>query len=97
MLLVVHILPKLVASQRLYCKESTMQDAQEIYYGMFTEDGNACVHGIVTVCRSANLSWAVAYQALGELAKTSKFAEATDTMVREMVYDAIGADGPFYI
>jgi hypothetical protein len=74
-----------------------MQDTQEIYYGMFTEDGNACVHGIVTACRSANLSWAVAYQALGELAKTSKFAEATDTMVREMVYDAIGSNEPFYI
>ena len=74
-----------------------MQDTQEIYYGMFTEDGNACVHGIVTACRSANLSWAVAYQALGELAKNSKFAEALDTMVREMGYDAIGADGPFYI
>jgi len=77
-----------------------MLEALDLDYGMFTEDGNACVHGIVTVCKTLNLPWAVAYDALREIAKTDKFGEAMDTMVREIVYDAIGAgerNESFYI
>jgi hypothetical protein len=66
----------------------------EIYYGMFSDEGNMAVHTIVTVAKSQNLSWADTYQALCNLASINpdSFGEATDTVVREMVYDAIGAD-----
>ena len=66
----------------------------EIYYGMFSDEGNMAVHTIVTNAKSQNLSWADTYQALRDLASSNpdSFGEATDTMVREIVYDAIGAD-----
>ena len=66
----------------------------EIYYGMYSDEGNMAVHTIVTVAKSQKLSWAETYQALRNLADSNpdSFGEATDTMVREMVYDAIGAD-----
>ena len=65
-----------------------------IYYGMYSDEGNMAVHGIVTTAKSQNLSWKQTYQALRELADSNpdSFGETMDTMVREMVYDAIGAD-----
>ena len=71
--------------------------AQEIYYGMFTDAGNQAVHAIVEHAQEHKLSWLEVYQELCRLAEVKVFAEALDTMVREYVYDAIGADGPFYI
>ena len=66
----------------------------DIYYGMFSDEGNKAVHTIVTVAKSQNLSWKDTYQALCYLANSNPdmYGEATDTMVREYVYDAIGAD-----
>ena len=66
----------------------------EIYYGMFSDEGNMAVHNIVTNAKNEKLSWKQTYQALRDLADSNpdSFGEATDTMVREMVYDAIGAD-----
>lgn len=65
---------------------------QEYNYGMFTEIGNAVVHAIVVSAQANNMSWIQTYRALYQLAQEdSRFSEATDTMVREMVYDAIGA------
>ena len=62
-------------------------------YGMFTSEGNVAVFGIVEYAKMHNLSWATVYQNLRDLAKFdyAKYGEATDTAVREMVYDAIGA------
>jgi hypothetical protein len=62
-------------------------------YGMFTSEGNVAVSGIVEYAKMHNLSWATVYQNLKDLAKFDydKYGEATDTMVRELVYDAIGA------
>ena len=74
-----------------------MQDAQEIYYGMFTDAGNKEVATIVEHAKANQLTWAQTYKLLSQLAMVSDYAEAMDTMVREMVYDAIDADGPFYI
>ncbi len=68
-------------------------------YAMYTELGNAGVHGIVTAARQANASWAQVYRWLHTLAEQEPFAEATDTMVRECVYSALGYDNreqPFY-
>ena len=61
-------------------------------YAMYTELGNAGVHGIVIVARAKDLTWAQTLNALRELADSNPdvFGEAMDTMVREYVYDALG-------
>ena len=62
-------------------------------YAMYTELGNAGVHGIVVAARAKQLTWAQTLNALRELADSNLelFGEAMDTMVRECVYDVIGA------
>lgn len=67
------------------------------YYGMFTEAGNAAIDGLVAVSKAMELKWPEVYSALCKLAENPKFGEATDTMVREMVYDALQFDTEFYI
>jgi hypothetical protein len=74
-----------------------MQDTQEIYYGMYTDAGNQAVHAIVEHARENKLAWLEVYQELCRLGEVKAFGEATDTMVREIVYDAIGSDEDFYI
>ena len=74
-----------------------MQDTQEIYYGMFTDAGNQEVATIVEHAKANQLTWAQTYKLLSQLAMVSDYAEATDTMVREIVYDAIGSDEDFYV
>jgi|TARA_Y100000296_G_scaffold62886_1_gene73130 hypothetical protein len=68
-------------------------------YGMFTEAGDILVDGIVDVAKGTDASWPWTYEKLEMLGKTKGFEEATDTMVRELVFDAIGYsdDTPFYI
>jgi hypothetical protein len=68
-------------------------------FGMFTDNGNILVQGIVDVAKSTDADWPWVYEKLEMLAKTKGFEEATDTMVREIVFDAIGYsnDTPFYI
>jgi hypothetical protein len=66
-------------------------------FGMFTDKGNAAVYGIVQGAISNNLSWLEVYHCLVHLADNPDFAEATDTMVRELVYDACGCTGDFYV
>lgn len=61
-------------------------------YAMFTDLGNAAVHAIVVAARKNNMSWPQTYQALLQLSQDKLFSEATDTMVREIVYCRIGAD-----
>lgn len=68
-----------------------------MYYGMFTEAGNIAVTGIVMYHREVKSPWLVVYQNLCDLARTDGFGEATDTMVREMVYDALGFTSDFYV
>ena len=68
-------------------------------YAMFTELGNAAVHAIVVAAKANNLNWAQVYRALYQLSEQKEFSEATDTMVREYVYSALGYDNneqPFY-
>jgi hypothetical protein len=69
------------------------------YYGMFSDEGNAAVHGIVLMAKVSGAGWLEVYQALENLknADYDKFGEATDTMVREIVYDAMGFTSDFYI
>ena len=77
-----------------------MNDTQEIYYGMYTDAGNQAVHAIVEHARKNQQAWLTVYQELCRLAEVKAFSEATDTMVREYVYSAIGADNrneSFYV
>lgn len=62
-------------------------------FGMFTSEGNIAVFGIVQYAKETGLDWQTVHQNLVDLANydPAKYGEATDTVVREMVYDAIGA------
>ena len=74
-----------------------MQDTKEIYYGMFTDAGNQAVHAIVERAQANDMAWLEVYQELCRLANVAVFAEATDTMVREIVYDALNFNSDFYV
>lgn len=77
-----------------------MNDTEEIYYGMYTDAGNQAVHAIVEHALKNNQAWLTVYQELCRLAEVKVFSEATDTMVREYVYSAVGADNrneSFYV
>jgi hypothetical protein len=65
-------------------------------YGMFSELGNAAVHGVVIAARERKLTWPETYRALSQLSEQKEFGEATDTEVREMVYSALNFKTPFY-
>jgi hypothetical protein len=67
-------------------------------YGMFTDFGNDAVHAIVRQALVLNLTWPQVYEELQDLARKfpKDFGEATDTEVRERVYDTLGFRTPFY-
>jgi len=60
-------------------------------YGMFTDAGTIVVGSIVAGAKAANLTWGQVYDMLHTISKIDAYGEATDTAVREVVYDAIGA------
>ena len=59
-------------------------------YGMFTEEGDTLIDGIVEVAKGTDADWSWVLDKLYKLGKTEEFGEATDTMVREIVFDTIG-------
>ena len=61
-------------------------------YAMYTELGNAGVAAVVETARVNNMTWGQVLKALRALAESNEdvFGEATDTAVRECVYDALG-------
>lgn len=67
------------------------------YFGMFTDAGNTEVAVIVEHARANNLTWPETYNLLCKLQKVPGYGECTDTMVREIVYDACGFESEFYI
>ena len=68
-------------------------------YGMYTEFGNDAIEAIVRSAKVLKMDWPTVYAELQSLADRfpKDFGEATDTVVRECVYDALGFDTPFYI
>jgi|14BtaG_2_1085337.scaffolds.fasta_scaffold08755_9 hypothetical protein len=76
-------------------------------YGMFTTKGNYMVGRIVEAALALikldddeRNAWQFAYRELQKLGEADEFGEATDTAVREEVYEAIVTDQgtiPFYI
>ena len=68
------------------------------YFGMYTEEGNEFVAKFVDKARQEGWDWPTTLKEITEIALTNqKYAEIFDTMVREIIYDAIGATGEFYI
>ena len=57
-------------------------------YGMFTDAGNQAVESIVILKFQRQLSWGTVQAMLAALALEEVYAEATDTAVREAVYEA---------
>jgi hypothetical protein len=67
------------------------------YFGMFTDAGNKEVSVIVEHAKVNNLTWPQTYKLLEQLAKVPGYGEVLDTMVREIVYDALDFKTAFYI
>jgi len=63
-------------------------------YGMYSPEGDRAIHGIVLRAIQNNYTWTQTYEELVQLADINYdlYGEALDTVVREYVYDAIGAD-----
>ena len=76
-------------------------------YAMFSEEGNTLVSRIAAAAQrlaaedGARAAWTWAHRELHKLAASDAFGEATDTMVREIVYgdviDAAEDSCEFYI
>ena len=76
-------------------------------FGMFTSKGNYMVERIAEAGKKlatedgcGKNAWAFAYRELRKLGYSDEFGEATDTDVRERVYEHVTADYPtnnFYI
>ena len=66
-------------------------------FAMFTPEGNALIQGIVLTAQYKKMSWLEVYQMLVNVSQMEGFGEATDTAVREMVYDACGFETNFYV
>lgn len=66
-------------------------------FGMFSDAGNQAVADIVLFAQKQNLDWPGVYGMLQQLSRKDEFGEATDTVVREYVYDALGFTSDFYV
>ena len=58
-------------------------------YGMFTEEGDYEVFRIVDLAKRARLTWNQVSGLLQQLSNTEGFEEATDTVVRERVWEEL--------
>ena len=64
-----------------------------IDYAMFTEEGNAMVNAIVTAAIDMERAFDYVMDKLNMLQETEAYAEATDTEVRETVYEVMWKEG----
>jgi hypothetical protein len=55
-------------------------------YGMFTEAGNALIHGVVIAARAGDMEWDRVVEVLTDISTLDGFEEAYDTEVRERVF-----------
>lgn len=58
-------------------------------YGMFTDEGNALIHGVVISARTTELDWRQVCEILYDISTLDGFEEASDTSVREAVHTAL--------
>jgi len=68
-------------------------------FAMFTPEGNSAVSMIVEMAKKKGWDWPRTQSELYVLANADAqlYGEATDTAVREMVYDACGFTTTFYV
>jgi len=68
-------------------------------FAMFTPEGDEAVAQIVEVAKKNNLGWQEVMPLLRNLADSDydRFGEATDTAVREAVYNALNFTSDFYV
>ena len=66
-------------------------------YGMVSKDGARAVSDVFLYHKAVQSPWPVVEASLRELANFAQFAEAFDTVVREMVYDELGFTSDFYV
>jgi hypothetical protein len=66
-------------------------------FGMFSDEGNQAVADVVEFATKLSMDWPGVYGLLQQLSKQEQFGEATDTVVREYVYDAMGFTSEFYV
>ena len=59
------------------------------HYGMYTDAGNSAVDSIVEMARKHQLSWPTVRAMLSSLALEEAYDEASDTAVREAVYETL--------
>jgi hypothetical protein len=59
------------------------------HYGMYTDAGNEAVHSIVEMAGRHHLSWPVVGSMLSALALQEAYDEASDTAVKEAVYETL--------
>lgn len=69
------------------------------YFAMYTPEGDAAVAKIVETAKRKGWDWPRTYSELCVLAHSDAqlYGEATDTAVRECVYDACGFNTNFYV
>jgi hypothetical protein len=58
-------------------------------YGMFTEQGDYEIYRIVDLAKRARLTWHQVSGLLQQLSDDPAFEEATDTVVRERVWEEL--------
>lgn len=75
----------------------TLKVNQMLNYGMFSDEGNNAVRLIVQNAKTYNLRWIDVYRELQDLSNLEGYGEAMDTMVREIVYDALAYKDDFYV
>ena len=58
-------------------------------YGMFSDRGNRVIDGVVISAKELGWSFEYVLEFLGDIATVEGFEEATDTAVKEYVYEAL--------
>lgn len=55
-------------------------------FGMFSDTGNAMIHGVVLSAKESKLEWDTVMDILRNISTLDGFEESTDTAVRESVW-----------
>lgn len=94
---VIHITK--TANKQIQVKLDALTLGAACSYGMFSVEGNQAVRTIITNGIESGSNWRDVYTQLEQLAASdpTRFAEATDTSVREQVYDACNFTTKFYL
>ena len=61
-------------------------------YGMFTDAGNSVIGSLVEMARKHQLSWHTVHDMLEAISLEEAYEEATDTAVREAVYETLSGN-----